>query len=65
MPVLEALGRLCRESGGDRLTALLGQHAPTWLAQMPTLLSAADLEALQRKVQGATQEGCCARWPRR
>src|SRR5262249_3564395 len=32
------------------------QHAPTWLVQMPALLNVADYEALQRKVQGATQE---------
>jgi predicted ATPase len=56
MPVLEALGRLCREPGGERLVAVLAQYAPTWLVQMPALLSAADLEALQRKVQGATRE---------
>ncbi|MBI3301935.1 MAG: AAA family ATPase [Deltaproteobacteria bacterium] len=36
--------------------ALLGQHAPTWLVQMPALLSAAELEALQRKVVGAARE---------
>src|SRR5439155_23698176 len=32
------------------------QQAPTWLLQMPTLLSVTELEALQRRVQGATQE---------
>ena len=56
MPILEALGRLCRELGGERLITLLNQHAPTWLVQMPTLLDAAELETLQRKVQGATRE---------
>jgi DNA-binding winged helix-turn-helix (wHTH) protein/predicted ATPase len=56
MPVLEALGRLCREPEGEQLTALLGQYAPSWLAQMPALLSTADLETLQRKVQGVTRE---------
>jgi predicted ATPase len=53
---LEALGRLCREPGGERLITLLNQYAPTWLVQMPSLLSAAELETLQRKVQGATRE---------
>jgi predicted ATPase len=56
LPVLEALGRLCRGPGGERLIALLEQHAPTWLVQMPALLNPVDLEALQRKVQGATRE---------
>jgi predicted ATPase/DNA-binding winged helix-turn-helix (wHTH) protein len=56
MPVLEALGRLCRGPGGERLTALLNQHAPTWLVQMPALLDAAELESVQRKTAGATRE---------
>jgi predicted ATPase len=56
LPLLEALGRLCREPGGQRLVEILSQHAPTWLAQMSALLSSADLEALQRKTQGVTQE---------
>jgi DNA-binding winged helix-turn-helix (wHTH) protein/predicted ATPase len=56
MPILEALGRLCREPGGEQLVTLLHQHAPTWLVQMPTLLPAAELEVLQRKTAGATRE---------
>jgi DNA-binding winged helix-turn-helix (wHTH) protein/predicted ATPase len=56
MPVLEALGRLCRESEGARVIAFLHQHAPTWLAQMPALLGAAERERLQREVAGATRE---------
>jgi DNA-binding winged helix-turn-helix (wHTH) protein len=31
LPVLEALGRLCRGPGGQEVVALLGQQAPTWL----------------------------------
>jgi DNA-binding winged helix-turn-helix (wHTH) protein len=56
LPVLEALGRLCREPGGRAVVALLGQRAPTWLVQMPGLVRAADLEALRRRVDGATRE---------
>ncbi len=56
MPILEALGRLCREPGGERLIAVLRERAPTWLVQMPTLLSAVDLEALQRQTQGVMRE---------
>src|SRR5262249_26096958 len=55
-PILEALSRLCREPGGEYLITLLNQHAPTWLVQMPTLLTAAEVDALQRKVAGATRE---------
>ena len=56
LPVLEALGRRCRAPGGKRLIALLHQHAPTWLVQMPALLSLTELEALQRRTQGTTRE---------
>jgi predicted ATPase/DNA-binding winged helix-turn-helix (wHTH) protein len=56
MPVLEALGRLCREPEGEQLINVLSQYAPTWLVQMPALLKAEDFERLQRKVQGATRE---------
>ncbi|MBI3756766.1 MAG: AAA family ATPase [Deltaproteobacteria bacterium] len=56
LPVLDALGRLCREPGGKHLLALLKTHAPTWVVQMPTLLSATEGEALRRKVAGATKE---------
>src|SRR5207249_2556991 len=40
LPLLEALGRLGRESRGQRLIELLSQQAPTWLVQMPALLTA-------------------------
>jgi DNA-binding winged helix-turn-helix (wHTH) protein len=43
-PILEALTRLCEEHGGERAIELLDRYAPTWLAQMPSLLSAADRE---------------------
>ena len=56
LPVLEALGRLCRAPEGAALLPVLERQAPTWLAQMPALLSTAALEALQRRVLGATQE---------
>jgi predicted ATPase/DNA-binding winged helix-turn-helix (wHTH) protein len=54
LPVLDAFGRLCRETGGERLVAVLRQHAPTWLAQMPSLVGTADREALAREALGAT-----------
>jgi DNA-binding winged helix-turn-helix (wHTH) protein/predicted ATPase len=56
LPVLEALGQLCRQPGGEQIIALLSRYAPTWLVQMPALVSDTELEALQRKVQGATRE---------
>jgi DNA-binding winged helix-turn-helix (wHTH) protein/tetratricopeptide (TPR) repeat protein len=56
LSLLDALGRLCRETGGDWLVALLRQHAPTWLVQMPWLLRPADRDALQQELLGATRE---------
>jgi tetratricopeptide (TPR) repeat protein len=56
LPVLEAVGRLCRDPGGNRLIELLGQYAPSWLVQMPALIDDAGLESLQKKVHGTTHE---------
>ena len=56
MPVLEALERLCRRPDGERLLRVLDQHAPTWLAQLPSLLAPTELEALRRRIQGVTRE---------
>ncbi|MBI3795554.1 MAG: AAA family ATPase, partial [Deltaproteobacteria bacterium] len=56
LPVLEALGRLGRELGAEQLTAVVQQHAPTWLAQLPALVDVAAHRDLQRHVTGATQE---------
>ena len=55
LPILEALGRLCRDPDGARLIALLRQHAPSWLVQMPALLPRAEREALQRQASGVTR----------
>jgi AAA ATPase domain len=56
MPVLEALSRLGREPGGERVTELLRKFAPTWLAQMPSLLDDVETERLQKAAQGVTQQ---------
>src|SRR5262245_747639 len=56
LPMLQALGRLCRESGGEWLISLLRKHAPTWLAQMPWLLDSAERDAMQPELLGATRE---------
>ena len=54
--MLEALGGLCKESDGQELLTLLARQAPTWVVQMPWLVTDAELAALQRRVMGATQE---------
>ena len=56
LPILDALGQLCRLSEGERFIALLRQYAPSWLRQLPWLVSEAEQEVLQRKVQGTTPE---------
>ena len=55
-PVLEALGRLGKAPAGGELTRVLARYAPMWLVQLPALVEAAELERLQRQVQGATRE---------
>jgi DNA-binding winged helix-turn-helix (wHTH) protein/predicted ATPase len=54
LPVLEAIGRLCREQG--QVVDVLRAHAPMWLLQMPSLVSASDRELLSREVFGASRE---------
>ncbi|MEW6211620.1 MAG: AAA family ATPase, partial [Acidobacteriota bacterium] len=56
LPVIEALSRVCRQPGQHALVDLLARHAPTWLAQMPSLISAEEREELQREILGATTE---------
>jgi DNA-binding winged helix-turn-helix (wHTH) protein/predicted ATPase len=56
LPVLEALGRLGRSSQGPEAVRTLARHAPTWLVELPALVADADLEAVQRRAQGATRE---------
>src|SRR5262249_37445491 len=53
LPILEALGRMAREPGGDALVLTLRQDAATRLAE---LLGDEDLEAVQRRARGTTRE---------
>src|SRR5215831_4359810 len=54
LPVLEAIGRLCREH--VQVVDVLRTHAPMWLLQLPSLISAPAQEALSRELSGATRE---------
>jgi predicted ATPase len=56
MPVLEALSRLGREPGGERVVEVLDRFAPTWLAQMPELLAPDEHGRLQGQNQGVAQQ---------
>jgi DNA-binding winged helix-turn-helix (wHTH) protein/tetratricopeptide (TPR) repeat protein/energy-coupling factor transporter ATP-binding protein EcfA2 len=55
-PVLEAFTRLCAQPGRERLIEILRQQAPTWLAQMPSLVEESDRERLKRETLGAAKE---------
>ena len=65
MPVLDALGRMAREAGGNAVVAALDRSAPTWLVQMPWLLSADALAALGPAYWERPGTRCSARWSRR
>ena len=54
LPVLEAIGRLCREE--RKVADVVRAHAPMWLLQMPSLLTPSEREQLSRVVSGATRE---------
>jgi DNA-binding winged helix-turn-helix (wHTH) protein len=56
LPVLDAVGRLARGAGGDRVVALLARHAPTGLVQMPGLVADEDLATVGARAAGATHE---------
>lgn len=56
LPVLDALSRLGRGPGGERVVGLLRRHAPTWLAQMPSLVPAPERESLLKQSPGTTRE---------
>src|SRR5262249_16909139 len=54
LPILEALGRLCRGPTGAPLVAVLRQSAPSWLVHLPALLAAEDRDRLELLVSGVT-----------
>src|SRR5262245_58498686 len=56
LPMLEAINQLCRQRAGKRVIPILQQHAPTWLVQLPALLTDNELDGLQRKTQGAGRD---------
>src|SRR5262245_15557951 len=52
LPLLEALGQLCRASQPPEALAVVRQYAPLWLAQLPGLMSEPERERVQRQVAG-------------
>jgi DNA-binding winged helix-turn-helix (wHTH) protein len=55
-PMLDALGQLCRGPQAEPMVQILSAEAPTWLAQLPALLTREHREMLQREILGATRE---------
>jgi DNA-binding winged helix-turn-helix (wHTH) protein/tetratricopeptide (TPR) repeat protein len=55
-PMLDALGRLCRGPQAEPIIQILSTEAPTWLAQLPALLTREHRATLQREILGATRE---------
>jgi len=55
-PMLDALGQLCRGPQGGPIIQILATEAPTWLAQLPALLTREHRATLQREILGATRE---------
>ncbi len=56
LPILDALGRLCRDPREAQVVGILRRFAPTWLIQMPWLLNNSEREALQRELRTVTRE---------
>ena len=54
LPVLEALGELCR--GDSTVAPLLRAVAPTWLLQLPWLSTSEEREALRRDLAGVSPD---------
>lgn len=56
LPLLDALGQLCKEPDGTSVINVLRRSAPLWLMQLSGLLEASERDALQRQVQGSNRE---------
>src|SRR5262245_17386453 len=54
LPLLEALGELCRGPRPAAVVGVLRRYAPLWLGQLLGVLSEVEQERLQRQVQGAS-----------
>ena len=49
LPLIEALTRLAGAAPGSVVKRVLGEHAPSWLAQMPSLWTRSERTALQAR----------------
>ena len=56
LPLLDGFTRLCRSAEGGPVLDVLRQHAPAWLAQMPSVLSPQERAQLQTQPENASRE---------
>lgn len=56
LPVLDGFSRLCRSSAGAQVLEVLREHAPSWLAHMPSLAVSSEKDSRQSQTGGATRE---------
>jgi len=56
MPLLDALAELAAGTEREAVVAVLSETAPSWLMQMPWLVTASEHERLQQRVIGITRE---------
>jgi DNA-binding winged helix-turn-helix (wHTH) protein len=54
LPLLNAIGALCRGRSGDRVIDMFAKHAPAWLVQLPGFVPRERFHDLQRHAAGAT-----------
>jgi predicted ATPase len=62
LALLEALGQLCSEPGGERVVAVLRRYAPLWLAQLSGLREPSGLDAGQRQGQDSSPARMLREW---
>lgn len=56
MPLLQALTQLCRPPTSGEIVLSLRRLAPTWLVQLPQVLSAGEQDDLRRALAGSSGE---------
>jgi len=56
LPILDALEQLCRAADGEATIASLRKLAPSWLIDLPALISPQERETLARQCLGVTPE---------
>lgn len=56
LPILDALGQLCRSPERSQIIAILTQYAPTWLLQIPAVINDRQRIQLREQLAGASAQ---------